>query len=145
MSIKKENALLAGKGEFGNTTQSNYSTKKFPPYGKQLDELRRKGLIPVQRVIVSTDWKLGAAYPRIVIPTEAKVDKLIFSYLTGLSVQIVHHAGEADLVSNLIEEILKVKPKVLTLFNFDVAQQKDPRYSAVTLIHPAWEIIKNDF
>ncbi|WP_297326106.1 hypothetical protein [Nitrosomonas sp.] len=138
------NAPLAGKGEFGNTSLSNYITKKFPPYGKQFDEFRRKGLIPAQRVIVSTDWKLGEAYPRILIPTDAKVDKLIFSYLAGLSVQIVHHTGEAELVGNLIDAILKVKPKVLTLFNFDVAQQKDPRYSAFTLIHPAWEIIQYD-
>lgn len=123
--------------------QTNY-TKKFPPYGKQLDELRRKGLIPAERVIVTTDWKLGAIYPRIVIPTGEKVQQLNFNYLAALSVQIVHHQGETELVSNLIDEILKVKPKTLTVFNFDVAQQKNPQYSAFTLIHPAWEVIQND-
>lgn len=133
------------KTDLNQAVNHNYfTTRKFPAYGKQLDELQRKGLVPAQRVVVTTDWKLGAAYSRIVIPNDAKVDQLIFTYLAGLSVQIVHHSEEADLVSNLIEATLKVKPKVLTLFNFDVAQQKDSRYSAVTLIHPAWEVIRND-
>ncbi|SEP71762.1 hypothetical protein [Nitrosomonas ureae] len=140
--LTKKNALREHGGN-NNDNKTKYITKKFPPYGRRFDELRRNGLVPVQRVIVSTDWKLGAAYPRIVIPVDANIDKLIFSYLAGLPVQIVHHAGEAELVSNLIDAILKVKPKILTVFNFDVAQQNDPTYSASTLIHPAWEVIKN--
>ena len=118
--------------------------KVYPPYGKQLDALRRNGLIPAHRVIVTTDWNLGGAFPRIVIPAKANVHQLNFTYLAGLSIQIVHHSDEANLVSNLIDEILKVKPKILTVFNFDVAQQKDPQYPASTLIHPAWEVIRND-
>lgn len=139
----KENALREQGGSIGYNTQINYTTKRFPPYGKQLDEIRRKGLIPARRVIVSTDWKLGAAYPRVVIPSDAQIENLNFTYLSGLSAQIVHHADEAELVRNLIEQILKVKPKVLMLFNFDIAKQNDPMHSAVTLIHPTWEFIKN--
>ena len=136
--------MLAQSSKAGSKNYCSKTQRHHPPYGRQLDELRRKGLIPVQRVIVSTDWKLGAVYHRIVIPNDAKVDQLIFSYLSGLSVQIVHHAGEAELVSNLVDAILKVKPKHLVLFNFDIAKQEDPTYSAVTLIYPAWEVIKND-
>ena len=71
--------------------------RKFPPYGKQLDQLRRKGLIPCLRVIVSTSWGLGAAYPRIVIPDDIPIVNLNFSYLAGLSVQIVHCNGETSI------------------------------------------------
>ena len=140
-----ENAFRGERGaNISNLyNKSNYS-KKFPPYGKQLDELRRNGLIPAHRVIVTTDWALGAIFPRIVIPVGVNVQQLNFNYLAALSVQIVHHQGEAELVSNLIDVILKVKPKILTVFNFDVAQQKDPQYPASTLIHPAWEVIRND-
>lgn len=120
--------------------RSNYS-KKYPAYGRQLDEIRRKGLIPVLRVVVSTDWDLGAAYPRIVIPEATKPEQLQFRYLAGLPVQIVHHDGEAELVSGLIDEIIKVKPRVLTLFNFDVARQKDPENRATTLIYPPREVV----
>lgn len=114
----------------------NKSARKFPPYGKQLHDLRSKGLVPAMRVMVSTDWQLGAAYPRIVIPACAKVDLLIFSYLAGLSVQIVHHANEAELISALTDAILAVKPKFLSLFNYDVAKQKNHEFPAVAVIHP---------
>ncbi len=138
------NAPLGSKGASVNTSHPNYTTKRFPAFGKQLDELRRNGLIPAQRVVCTTDWNLGAIFPRIVIPAGINVQQLNFNYLAALSVQIVHHENEAELVSNLIDEILKAKPKILTVFNFDVAQQKDPRYPASTLIHPAWEVIRND-
>lgn len=143
MPSTKENGLQEQAGR--TITTNNHhgdNNKKFPPYGKKLDELRQKGLVPVQRVIVSTDWSLGAAYPRIVIPADAKPEQLQFRYLAGLHVQIVHHAGEAELVRGLVDEILKVKPKILTLFNFDVAQQKNPEYRATTLIHPSWEVLQ---
>jgi len=121
--------------------KANSTIKKYPPYGRRLDALRRNGLVPAHRILVSTDWKLGAAFPRIVIPADANIDKLIFAYLAGLSVQIVHHNGEEKIVKELVQKILDVSPKVLTVFNFDIAQQNDPRYSASTLIHPAWEVI----
>ncbi|MBY0499664.1 MAG: hypothetical protein K2P74_08690 [Nitrosomonas sp.] len=125
--------------------KANSITKKYPPYGRRLDDLRRNGLVPGHRIVVSTDWKLGAAFPRIVIPADANIDQMIFAYLAGLSVQIVHHNGEEKIVKELIQKILEVKPKVLTVFNFDVAQQNDPRFSASTLIHPAWEVINHGF
>ncbi|MBA3755169.1 MAG: hypothetical protein H0X02_02590 [Nitrosomonas sp.] len=135
----------AGASAFTSTnSRANYTKKFFPAYGKRLDELRRNGLIPAQRVICTTDWNLGAAFPRIVITAGVDVHQLNFTYLAALSVQIVHHEGEAELVSNLIDEIMNVKPKILTVFNFDVAQLNDPRYPASTLIHPAWEVIRND-
>ncbi|SNX59266.1 hypothetical protein SAMN06296273_0706 [Nitrosomonas ureae] len=121
--------------------KANSIIKKYPPYGRILDDLRRKGLVPVHRIVVSTDWKLGAAFPRIVIPADAKIDQLIFAYLAGLSVQIVHHNGQEKIVKALVQKILDINPKVLTVFNFDIAQENDQRYSASTLIHPAWEVI----
>ncbi len=141
------NLITANYNKHYNTFKSianRSSTKIYPPYGRILDDYRRNGLIPAQRVIVTTDWELGKVFPRIVIPAAVNVQQLNFTYLAGLSVQIVHHSDEANLVSNLIDEILKVKPKILTVFNFDVAQQKDPQYPASTLIHPAWEVIRND-
>lgn len=122
------------RGGIANNHSSNY-TKKFPPYGKRLDQLRRKGLIPSLRVIVSTSWDLGAAYPRIVIPDDIPIVNLNFSYLAGLSVQIVHCNGETS-INDLIDEILKIKPKILTVFNYDQAKQRGGAYPAVTLIYP---------
>jgi len=120
----------------GHYQPINKSARRFPPYGKQLNDLRSKGLVPAMLIIVSTDWRLGAAFPRIVIPGDADVSLLIFDYLAGLNVEIVHHTNEAELVSALIDAILAVKPKFLSLFNYDVAKQKDHEFPAITVIHP---------
>ena len=69
---------------------NNLPVKKFPPYGKKLDDFRRRGLIPKNRVIVATDWKIGKLFPRIIVMPDAQVTSLRFNYLSGLHVQIVH-------------------------------------------------------
>ncbi len=112
------------------------TTKIFPPFGKQLNQIRCSGLIPRSRVIVSTRWKLGAAYPRIVIPDDVAIEKFNFSYLAGLNVQIVHQNNEGQLVLNLIDAILKIKPKVLTIFNCELAKQGTSDRPTMYLIHP---------
>jgi hypothetical protein len=120
----------------GNSISIGKFRKRFPPFGKQLNDLRQKGMVPAMRVVVTTDWKLGGAYPRIVMPSGTDVSLLNFDYLAGLNVQIVHHANEAELVSTLTDAILAVKPKTLVLFNFDQAKQKDREFSAISVIHP---------
>ena len=134
MQTYKKNATLERGDSIAKTLSSNY-TKNFPPYGKRLDQLRRNGSTPIKRVIVSTDWKFGRAYPRIVIPENTKPGRLIFSFLAGLSVQIVHHDGEPSLVRELIEEILEIRPKILTVFNHDLAKNNFSGNSAFTLIY----------
>lgn len=145
MTIGKEYAPLAqGTKKITNNYQHTDYNKKFPPYGRVLDEIRRKNLIPLLRVICTTDWELGAVYPRIVIPQNAKPERLEFRYLAGLSVEIVHHDGEDQLVKGLADEILKVKPKSLISFNYDIGIKEDPKYRASKLIYRAQEVIQND-
>ncbi len=96
--------------------------KRYPPYGRKLEKIRQDGLIPSNRVIVSTRWSLGAAYPRIVIPIDIPVANLNFSYLAGLSIQIVHCNNETKLVIGLIDAIVEVKPIALTIFNYELAK-----------------------
>lgn len=105
--------------------------RKYPTFGQRLDELRRKGLIPAMRVIVATDWKLSAAYPRIVITLEKPITSLQFNYLSGLHVQIVHFDNDQHILESLITEILAIQPASLATFNM----------SAVTRGEPAFHII----
>lgn len=133
-ALREQGAILnSGK-------RDNYNTaKRYPPYGKQLDELRRKGLVPNQRVIVTTDWELGKLFPRIVIPHTELIERLNFSYLAGLGVQIVYHDCDVDLVMKLADEVLKINPKCLVLFNYDLAKLANREQSAFTVIKPDWE------
>jgi hypothetical protein len=110
--------------------------KRYPSYGRRLEKIRQDGLIPNNRVIVSTRWELGAAYPRIVISDDTPVANLNFSYLAGLSVQIVHCNNEAQLVIDLIDAIVEVNPAVLTIFNYELAKNNLSDHPAMRFIHP---------
>jgi hypothetical protein len=95
-------------------------TKKFPPYGKQLMQLRKQGQIPRKILQVVFDWKIARAYPRIIIQEEVKPEDLEFCYLAGLPVQVVFSKSEAHRVNGLVDEILKVKPLYLFTFGLDL-------------------------
>lgn len=87
---------------------------RFPAFGKQMLEARRCGLQPRQQmVLVTFDWNLAKAFPRIVIDRISDFDKLDFSYLAGLDVIIGFTRLEASLVEPLAREILRVNPTKL--------------------------------
>ena len=106
-------------------------SKRFPPFGKKIGEMRRKGKVPAMRVIVTTDWKLGAAYPRIVIDHEQPVKSLQFNYLSGLNVQIVHYDHDAAIMPDLTAEILAINPATLAVFNMSAVKRGDPAYTMI--------------
>ena len=118
------------KNEFRNT-HAGYSIKKFPPFGKRLDALRHRGLVPLMRVIVATDWRLGRAFPRIIVTPDALVENLKFNYLAGLHVQIVHHDLDSRFLESLIIEILSIKPASLATFNMDSVNQGKPAFKLI--------------
>ncbi|NBQ67730.1 MAG: hypothetical protein EBU46_02415 [Nitrosomonadaceae bacterium] len=128
----KSPGLTSGASAFNSTnTSANYTTKKFPPFGKRFDAMRRKDLIPAMRVIVATDWKLGAAYPRIVVTRDQPVTSLRFEYLAGLHVQIVYYDHDASILPNLTAEIQLVNPATLAVFNMSAAKRGDPAYTMI--------------
>lgn len=118
-------------GAVETTKRLNYTTKRFPPFGKKLNQIRRKGLIPSKHVIVATDWNIGKAFPRIIITEEIPITNLRFDYLAGLNVQIVHFDCDENIMLDLITEILKINPTTLTTFNM----------SAVKISKPAFKVI----
>ncbi len=105
--------------------------RQYPAFGKKLDDLRRRGLIPAMRVIVTTDWKLGAAYPRIVITQERPVTSLRFEYLAGLHVQMVHYDHDNQILESLITEILSIQPESLSKFNMDAVKRGEPAFKMI--------------
>ena len=105
--------------------------RKFPPFGKQLDELRRKGLIPAKRVIVATDWSIGKIFPRIIVTPDAPVANLRFNYLVGLHVQIVHYDHDNQILESLITEILSIQPESLSAFNMSAVKRGEPAFRMI--------------
>ena len=108
-----------------------HHNKKYPPFGKKLNELRRKNLIPAIRVIVATRWHIGKAYPRIVVTKEQPVMSLQFNYLSGLHLQIVHYDHDNQILESLITEILSIQPESLSSFNMDAVKRGEPAFKLI--------------
>jgi hypothetical protein len=108
------------------------SQKRMPAYGKRIMEMRQSGKVPTNRVMVTFDWSLAKAYPRIVIADDTPVDQLNFSFLAGLAVQVVYSRKDAHRVSGIVEAILEINPSSLVTFALDLVESGN----AATLIKP---------
>ena len=105
---------------------THIDSKRFPAFGRQLDDLRKQGRIPAKRVIVAFDWKIGKLFPRIIIMPDAPVTKFQFRYLAGLHIQIAYHDRDAALLPALTDEILKIRPASLSTFNLSAVKRGEP-------------------
>jgi len=83
--------------------------KRYPPFGKRLTLMRQIGKVPSKVVMVVFNWKLGAAYPRIIITEDTNTETLEFGYLSGIPVQIVYCSQDAN-------------PSYLSTFALDLAE-----------------------
>jgi len=116
--IRKENTLT-GTGLI-NTACYKGKYKRFPSFGKQLKELRRLGRIPAQMIQVVFDWNIAKMWPRIVLADkDVSPERIDFSYLTNLPVQVTYTDKDAHRVNSVVEQILKVHPIFLSSFNLD--------------------------
>ena len=132
---KNDNA--SGKaGEVGAFQKIHLHFNRFPAYGKQLNAMRRAGKIPARLVIVTFDWKLARAYPRIVLADDTAPAEINFSFLAGLQVQVVYRLTDAHRVNAVVEAILKVNPSFLATFAVDRVGEEGAR----ALIIPYQEI-----
>lgn len=106
--------------------------RKFPPFAKRLNDLRRTGKIPAKRIIVATDWSLGKGlFPRIIVTQEQPAASLQFNYLAGLHVQIVCHDRDAAILPDLVAEILSVQPTTLSIFDMSAVKQGKPAFRLI--------------
>jgi hypothetical protein len=88
--------------------------KRHPAYGKQFIEARKRGLIPMQRMVyIVFSWGLAKAFPRLVVDPVADFGCMDFSYLAGLDVIIGFRQVEEALVDPLAAAILKAIPRRL--------------------------------
>ncbi len=132
MQPTNENARYqpgAVKSHYKNTCGNH--CKRFPPFGKQLDDLRKQNLIPAKRVIVAFDWSIGKLYPRIIVTPDVPVSNLQFRYLAGLHVQIAYHDRDASIMPALVDEILRIRPASLSVFNMSAVARGKPAFSMI--------------
>jgi hypothetical protein len=82
--------------------------------------IREAGKVPSKTVMVSFDWDLAQAYPRIIIPADSTPAEIEFKFLAGLPVQIIYRSKDAHRVDALVQEILLVSPCLLATFALDL-------------------------
>lgn len=126
MHPTNENARLEPGDRNYETTHANF--KRFPAFGKQLDDLRKQNQIPAKRVIVAFDWSIGKLFPRIIITPDTPVSNLQFRYLAGLHIQIAYCDRDAAYLPDMIDALLKVKPASLATFNLSAVERKEPAF-----------------
>ena len=115
-----------------NQSMTAKQNARLPAYGKAFMTMRQSGKAPCLRVMVTFDWDLAKAYPRIVIADDTPAEQLSLGFLAGLPVQVVYRRKDAHRISALIDAILEVNPSCLCTFAFDLVDTGD----AVTLIKP---------
>jgi len=109
----------------------NKNIRRFPAFGRQIDEIRKRGLIPNRRVIICFDWEIGKAFPRIVITKECPPERVEFKYLSGLHCQIVFYDRDIPYLNGLIREVLKIKPASLAVFGMDCVGRREPAFQMI--------------
>lgn len=63
---------------------------RLPAFGREILDLRRRGLVPAGRVVVALDtWDYGKNRARVVVAQDADPAALDFSFLAGLDVELV--------------------------------------------------------
>ncbi len=92
---------------------------KFPPYGKQLMEMRMRGEAPREAFVV-TDWGLARNFVRVVVPDDFPLDGIELRYLAGIDVNLVHRSHNATRALVIARAILNVRPRLFNAFNVDV-------------------------
>lgn len=93
--------------------------KRLPAFGREILELRRRGLRPQGRVILSLDsWHYGEGRARAVITADVDPAALDYSFLAGLDVEIVWlpKVTSAERRDATIRTVLRYAPQRLLVW-----------------------------
>ena len=67
------------------------SSCRLPPYGRELLELRKRGLVPSAQLVavLLENWNYAKCFPRVVIPSDVEIAELNFVFLAGLDAVLI--------------------------------------------------------
>lgn len=100
--------------------------RHFPAYGREIADLRRRGLVPVGTVVVAVDlWHLGRSYPRVVVPAELEPDGVDFTMLAGLELFLAWHSRTTQMsrLNAMVDALVAVRPAFLWVCPVDEPQR----------------------
>ena len=69
------------------TAHSQKTARRLPAFGRELLQLRLRGLVPARAVVVSLDcWDWGIGSPRLVVPPDMVPEQTDFSMLAAIDI-----------------------------------------------------------
>lgn len=96
--------------------------RRLPAYGRELAELRRRGLRPAEWVMVYLDrWPESRgpfAVPTLVVPQGVPVNALDWTVIRGLKVHVMSWTGTG--LAAAVDALLRAGARTLTVHNFSV-------------------------
>lgn len=106
---------------------------KLPPFGKELMDLRRQGLVPKPLLgfghilVAIDDWTLGkgvanaALVARVVVPEDAEPHTLDFLFVAGLTVLVAYRPSRTmpDRLNAIILQLLRFRPLQFRVVDMD--------------------------
>lgn len=84
--------------------------RRLPAYGRALIDAQRSGR-NVPWLVLSLDWKLGRAFPRVVVPADMQITELDLRLVAGLECMVAH-SGEPTRAMDIAELALSCGAKI---------------------------------
>lgn len=125
------------------------SSRKLPAFGREILELRRRGLVPANErgaaeavYVVLDDWKTCARRRwRVVVPKDAAPAELNFAFIAGLECFVI---WRLSLTTNarrdaLLRSLLAAGPRFLFCFDWE-----DPAHS-FQIIGPKQGLLRPEY
>lgn len=125
----KEKAASPGRGEaaLNNTLKPNCSAstpktqgRRLPAYGRALIDAQRNGR-NVPCLVLSLDWKLGRAFPRVVIPADVQIAELDLHLVARLECMVAHR-DETTRALDVAELALSCGAKICPVIDVQTGQ-----------------------
>jgi hypothetical protein len=92
------------------------NARRLPAFGRELLNLRRKGLVPGRTVVVALDsWRWGRGYPQLVVPDELDPLEIDFCMIAGIEVFLAWSSAKTriDRRDSLIRSLVACEPRFL--------------------------------
>jgi hypothetical protein len=93
-----------------------HSEIRLPAYGRQLLDLRKRGLVPDRDLVISTDsWKWGIGCPRVVFPQDLDADAADLRFVAGIPCFLAWGSSKTTIERRdaIIRQIVRCKPSRL--------------------------------
>jgi hypothetical protein len=117
MSVSAEKgAVYPNQQKAKRGDAARFGRKRLPPFGRELLNIRMRGLVPATMIVVGLDtWNYGMAYARCVIPANSEPVDFNFDFVAGLDTVVIREPSltTPERRDSALRELLACNPASL--------------------------------